>query len=201
MKSFGRLLMAAALIVPLGVATATHAGAASDPGAGPDNVTCTTNTGSVHFNPGISLTTKHGSTVTSVVDGTLDSCTGIGITDSTGAGLRFSVRSAPVTCKSIKSAVLTGKGSIRWNTGGSNEGIITPIKLKITFKSLTTIGFTGMVRGTGYLGQGKIRGTATVPPDLRSAGDNDGKCGNSKASRVHKLDYTNSSDFTINIPA
>jgi hypothetical protein len=193
MKSFGRLLMAAALIVPAGVATASSAGAA----ATPDNVTCTTNTGSIHFNPGISLTTKHGSTVTSIADGALSGCTGIGITEETTAGLRFSVRSAPVTCKSIKGATLIGKGTVRWGDG-PNAGIITPLKLKVRFVSLTTVEFTGSVRGAGYLGGEKITGRATVPPDLRSAGDNDGKCGNSKAARIRKLDFTNT-DAGFNI--
>ena len=35
-----------------------------------------------------------------------------------------------------------------------------------------------------YLHGGTITGTATIPPDLRSAGDNGGTCGNSKAGRV-----------------
>ena len=118
MKSFGRLLMAAALIVPAAGFVATQSAGAA---ATPDNVVCTTNTGTIHFNPGMSLTTKHGSTVTTAVDGTLDSCTGVGIVDSTGAALRFSVRSAPVTCKTIKGATLTGKGTVRWNSGDTDS--------------------------------------------------------------------------------
>src|SRR5712672_3562880 len=99
MKSFGRLLMAAALIVPAGVATAQHVGAAT----GPDNVTCTTNTGGIKFNPGVSLTRQHGLDVTNRgrnlnakpaklgTGGVLDSCTGTGITGTTSGALYFNL--------------------------------------------------------------------------------------------------------------
>ena len=194
MKSFGRLLMAAALIVPAaGFVTAQSAGAVSD------NVTCTTNTGTVKLNPGVSLTVKHGQTG-SQNNGVLDSCTGIGITDSTSGTLRFqTLGTAPVSCKLIKGFTLIGPGSIQWAKDGSNGGIVTGLKLRIHFDSLTQISFAGSVRGRGYLGGAKIKGTASIPPVLRSAGDNGGTCGNSKAGRIRRLDYTNTSDFTIGV--
>jgi hypothetical protein len=186
--------MAAALIVPAGVAvSAQHVGAAT-----PDNVTCTTNTGTMKFNPGVSLTVKHGQKIT-IPAGTLDGCSGIGITDSTGGVLNLTINSEPVSCKNIKGKVVTGVGHIAWNSDGSNAGIISPVKVQIKFSSLTQIRFTGMVRGHGYLGQSKIKGTATIPPNLRSAGDNGGTCSNSKNNRIKKLDYTNNSDFTIGV--
>jgi hypothetical protein len=194
MKSFGRLLMAAALIVPAAaVVTAQSAGAASD------NVTCTTNTGTVKLNPGVSLTIKHGQTASQKA-GALGDCTGIGISDSTSGTLGFQVLgSSPVSCKSIKGFTFIGPGSILWDSAGSNGGIRTLVKLRIHVDSLTQISFSGSVRGRGYLGGEKIKGTASIPPVLRSAGDNGGTCANSKAGRIRHLDYTNTSDFTIGV--
>ena len=223
MKSFGRLLMAAALIVPAGIATAQSAGAAPPPS--PDNVTCTANTGTLKFNPGVSLTHTHGQVLTNKgntskslgTGGVLGDCTGIGINGSTGGSLYFKLGGAPVDCKTIRGHSFIGGGQIKWNKSeanggpagdsGSNEGVITHVKLRIKFNSLTQIQFSGMVGSTDphtYLYGGKIRGTATIPPSLRSAGDNGGTCGNSKANRVKTLDWTNGGttpDFTINVPA
>jgi len=207
MKSFGRLLMAAALIVPVGVATASHAGAADA-----DNVTCTTNTGTIKASTGVSLTAQRGTTWNGS-KGTLDSCTGVGIADSTSATLSFSVQRAAVSCKTIKGSLFIGSGQIKWGDG-SNAGLTNTLKVNVFFTSLTQIKFSGIVtggftkvqgvtgrQGNNYLRGKKIAGIASIPPDLRSAGDNDGKCGNSKASRVHKLDYTNKGDFTIGVAA
>jgi hypothetical protein len=211
MKSFGRLLMAAALIVPAAaVVTAQSAGAAPPPS--PDNVTCATNTGTLKFNPGVSLTHVHGQVVTNLgntskslgTGGVLDGCTGIGITDSTGGALYFKLGGSPVDCKTIKGKTFIGGGQIKWNVGGSNEGVVTHVKLRIKFNSYTGITFAGSVASTDphtYLYGGKIRGTASIPPNLRSAGNNGGTCGNNKAGRVKTLAWTNTSDFTINVPA
>jgi hypothetical protein len=206
MKSFGRLLMAAALIVPAaGIATAQSAGAASA-----DNVTCTTNTGTMKASTGVSLSTRRGTTWTSKA-GTLDSCTGIGIADSTSATLSFTVQRSAVSCKNIKGSLFIGSGQIKWGDG-SNSGVNNTIKLNVFFTSLTKIKFSGIVTGaftkvqgsTGRIGSDylrgkKIAGTASIPPDLRSAGDNDGKCGNAKTARVKSLAFTNASDFTIGV--
>lgn len=185
--------MAAALIVPAaGIATAQSAGAVAN------NVTCTTNTGTLKSDPGVSLTVKHGLTITGT-GGVLDGCSGIGISgDATGGTLKFSLRAAPANCKTIKGDVATGGGRITWGDG-SNAGIITNLKLKIKFNSFTQVTFSGSVIGKGYLGGAKIGGTATIPPSLRAAGDNEGTCGNSDGSRVKKLDYTNKADFTIGV--
>jgi hypothetical protein len=208
MKSFGRLLMAAALIVPAaGIATAAHAGAAT-----PDNVTCTTNTGTIKASTGVSLTTRRGTTW-SGSKGTLDSCTGVGISDSTSATLSFTVQRSAVSCKNIKGSLFIGSGQIKWGDG-SNAGVTNTVKINVFFASLTQIKFSGIVTGgftkiqgktarvgSGYLRGQKLAGTASIPPNLRSAGDNGGTCGNAKTSRVKKLDYTNTSDFTIGAAA
>ena len=73
------------------------------------------------------------------------------------------------------------------------SGIVTGAFTKIQGKTARV--------GNDYLRGQKLAGTASIPPDLRSAGDNDGKCGNSKTARVKKLDYTNTSDFTIGTAA
>ena len=140
MKSFGRLLMAAALIVPAGVATAAHAGAAT-----PDNVVCTTNTGTINASTGVSLTTRRGTTWTAK-GGTLDSCTGVGIADSTGATLSFTVQRSAVSCKNIKGSLFVGSGKIKWGDG-SNAGVTNTVKVNMFFSSLTQIKFSGIVTG------------------------------------------------------
>jgi len=190
MKSFGRLLMAAALVVPVaGIVSAQSAGAASD------NVVCTTNTGTLHASTGISLTTRQGTTFTSK-NGVLDGCTGIGITAATGGVLNFTVQRTAVSCKNIKGSLFVGSGTLRWNAGGSNEGVITKLKVNLKFNSLVQVQFSGIVTST-YLHGDHIAGIASIPPNLRSAGDNGGTCGNSKASRVKNLAFTNKGDTTI----
>src|SRR5690349_6083939 len=160
MKSFGRLLMAAALIVPGAVAVTAHgAGAASD------NVTCTTNTGTFKSSPGISLTVARSQTVVTK-GGTLADCTGIGISDSTGASFNWTVQRAAVSCKNIKGTTFAGSGQIKWNSDGSNAGVVTKVILRVKFNSLTQIQFSGQVTST-YLHGAKIKGTAKIPPNLR----------------------------------
>jgi len=184
MKSFGRLLMAAALIVPVGVITAGSAEAA------PDNVACTGHTGTLKASTGISLTTRRGITFT-VKDGALEGCEGVGISEATTAAIGFVVQRPAVNCKTIKGALFQGSGTIKWGEG-SNAGVKTKIKINVKFANLTTIKFSGKVTSE-YLRDQKISGQATIPPDLRSAGDNDGKCGNSGASRVKSLPYEGTS--------
>ena len=94
-----------------------------------------------------------------------------------------------MSCKNIKGTTFAGSGSIRWASDGSNAGVITKVILRVKFNSLTQIQFSGQVTST-YLHGGKIKGTATIPPNLRSAGDNGGTCANSLNSRVKKLDWT-----------
>jgi len=181
--------MAAALIVPVaGIVSAQGAGAAAD------NVVCTGNTGTLRASTGISLTTKRGITFTAK-GGSLSGCSGIGISGDTDAGFGFSVQRPAVSCKTIKGALFTGSGRIVWGAG-SNAGVVTKVKVNLRFISLTTIGFTGKVTSE-YLNGAKIAGTASIPPSLRSAGDRDGTCGNSGASRVKTLPYEQTSDFTI----
>ena len=189
MKSFGRLLMAAALIVPAGVAVS-----AAGRRGGSDNVICTTNTGTLKFNLGLSLTViQHGRP--SRVRRSTRQLPGIGITDSTGARFNFTFSGQRSPARTSGARPSIGGGQTGGHDDGSNAGhrhasILSQVQQRTRRSS-------SAVRGRGYLGGEKIRGTATIPPDLRSAGDNGGKCGNSKASRVRRLDYTNNSDFTI----
>src|SRR4029077_19393388 len=106
------------------------------------------------------------------------------------------VQRTAVSCKNINGALFTGSGTLRWSAGGSNEGVITKLKVNLKFNSLTQVSFSGIVTST-YLHGAHLKGSATIPPNLRSAGDRGGTCGNSKASRVKNLPFTNNSDFTI----
>jgi hypothetical protein len=199
--------MAAALIVPAaGIATAQSAGAASA-----DNVTCTANTGTIKASTGVSLSTRRGTTWSST-KGTLGGCTGVGIAAETTATLSFTVQRSAVSCKNIKGSLFVGSGQIQWGDG-SNKGVTNTLKVNLFFTSLTQVKFSGIVTGaftkiqgktarvgSDYLRGKKLAGVATIPPDLRSAGDNGGKCGNANTARVKKLDYTNTdAGFTIGV--
>ena len=103
MKSFGRLLMAAALIVPAGVATAQQRG-----GRYRSRTTSRAprTPATLKFNPGVSLTTGTDSRdeprsqpspvprQKRALAGLLGECTGIGITGTTGGSLSFTVQRA-----------------------------------------------------------------------------------------------------------
>src|SRR6476660_10608866 len=94
MKSFGRLLLATALIVPAGIMTAQSAGATPH-----NTATCTGNAGTLHITPGLRSTDKTGQTITNFKSGTVKSpsadvgrltgCTGVGIAGSTGGNFSF----------------------------------------------------------------------------------------------------------------
>src|SRR5881394_4355713 len=107
MKALGRLLLATALIVPAGVMAMQGAGATPSPSA-----TCTTNTGTVYFNPGVRLTDGSGQSVRNFTGGSvgnatnpgrIEGCSGVGISGTTGGSFAFRLAgSGQVTCSTIR---------------------------------------------------------------------------------------------------
>jgi len=143
MKAFGRLLLATALIVPAGVATAQSAGATAKPTA-----TCTTHTAdTLKLTPGVRLTRPVGQTISNT-NGALSGCHGVGIAGNTGGTFSFSVNRSAVTCSSIRGAEFVGTGKLTWDSKGSNAGIITNLKVRLTFTSFKSISLKG-VRASG----------------------------------------------------
>lgn len=174
MKSFGRLLMAAALIVPAGVATAQHAGAATPP----DNAACTA-AGNLKASPGLRLTVAQGQTF-NTPGSSVSGCTGVGISTATGGTLGVSVQRTAANCKTMTRRLFVGSGQIKWASDGDNAGTITKMKLNFQFVSLRTIKVTGIVTST-YLHGAKVASIITLAQArLRSAGDGDGQCTNAK---------------------
>jgi hypothetical protein len=178
MKSFGRLLMAAALIVPVGVATAQHVGAATPS----DNAACTA-AGTLKASPGLRLTVQQGQTFTTP-GSTVSGCTGIGIDAETGGTLGVNVQRTAANCKTMSRRLFVGSGQIKWDSDGANAGITTKMKLNFQFVSLRTIKVTGTVTST-YLHGAKVASIIVLAEArLRSAGDGDGKCVNGKKLKL-----------------
>jgi hypothetical protein len=147
MKAFGRLLLATALIVPAGLVTAQSAGATPKPTA-----TCTTNTTeALKLSPGVRLTRPVGQTITST-GGTVSGCTGVGIAGDTGGTFSFKVNRSAVTCNTIRGKEFVGSGKLTWDEAGSNSGIITDIKIRLTFTTYKSISLKGVVTGSYTIG-------------------------------------------------
>ena len=66
--------------------------------------------------------------------GTLDSCTGVGIADTTGATLSFTVQRPAVSCKNIKGSLFVGSGQIKWGDG-SNAGVTNTVKVNCSSRA------------------------------------------------------------------
>ncbi len=200
MKAFGRLLLATALLVPAGLATAQSAGATTKPTA-----TCSTHTGTLKFSPGVRLSRPVNQTITST-DGTVDGCSGVGIVDETGGVLNFKVSGSAVTCSSIRKKEFVGTGRLTWSNDGSNSGIITDLRVRLTFTKYKAVSLKGRVTGSyslspngakiknNYLLNERFNGTITVPPSLRPVGAG-GDCQNK--ARVKSLDFENDGDTRI----
>jgi hypothetical protein len=199
-KAAGRLLLAAALTVPAGLATAQGAGATPK-----SNATCTTNTGTLRFRPGLRLTDKAQQVLTNFKKGTinkpssdvgtLDGCSGIGIAGETGGTFAFKLKGGGnVNCRSIRGSTFTGRGVIRWSDDGSNAQTVTTVRVRLTVNSYLKVTFKGVVNST-YLKGTRLSGTASIPDTLKPAGVGGGNCQNKK--RVRNLDYANTSDTVL----
>ena len=199
MKALGRLLLATALIVPAGFMTVQSAGATPA-----NSATCTSNTGTLHFTPGLRLTDGSGQSIRNFTSGTvrnptnagrISGCTGIGIAGSTGGTFSFALSGGgQVTCSSIRKRSYAGTGQIKWDRPGSNAGRVTNLRLQMKFDSYTHVSFTGVVDST-YLHGTHLTGAATVPDKLKPVGVGGGQCQNAK--RVKSLDYTNDGNTVL----
>ena len=103
MKSFGRLLMAAALIVPLGVATAQSAGATQ---GGQGKFSCSSSDGSFAVRPGLLLGQKKDQRIT---QDTAVTCTGGYVT---GGAAHLNVNEEHQNCASLAAGPKQGSNGI-----------------------------------------------------------------------------------------
>jgi hypothetical protein len=171
MKSFGRLLMAAALIVPVGVVTAQSAGAVQ---GGQGKFTCTASTGTFAARPGLLLGQKKDQRIT---EDATETCTGGFVT---GGAAHLNVNEERQNCASLSRGPAQGaNGTIRviWNKGDKAGQSVITINLKVTATSgHTTSGtLTGKVR-MGALAVGKnVTGTFAINKGLMSRA-NGGDC-------------------------
>jgi hypothetical protein len=200
MKAFGRLLLATALIVPAGLATAQSAGSTPK-----ETATCTANSGTLHLSPGARAHDKAGQVIQNFKSGTInnpsadvgtiDGCTGIGIADSTGGTFAFKLKGGGgVTCASMRKQTFNGRGVIKWSDDGSNAHIVTNLRVQLRFDSYKKVTFKGQV-DSNYLKGTKLSGTASIPDTLKPVGVGGGNCQNKK--RVKSLAYEQTSDLTL----
>ena len=167
MKSFGRLLMAAALIVPLGVATAQSAGAGSLP-----SVSGCSGSGTIKAKPGLLLRATASQTF-GVTGAALTGCTGDNGGAAGDATLTLSVQSASsANCKTIRNKVNRGAGRIVW--AEAHAGTSTA-KINVTIVGNSKVTITGKVTSTDYKGQA-ISGLGSFTPNLNAKGTAGGGC-------------------------
>jgi len=193
MKALGRLLLATALIVPAGFMTVQSAGATPA-----NSATCTSNTGTLHFTPGVRAANQAGQSITNKNSdgsvGRISGCTGIGISGSTGGAFSFTVARGAVTCNSIRGTTFKGAAKLVWDRPGSNAGVTTQLNINLTFDTFTRAHFSGRVTTT-YLHGTALSGKITFPDKLKPVGVGGGQCSNSH--RIKSLDYKNDGDTKL----
>ncbi len=172
MKSFGRLLMAAALVVPVaGIVSAQSAGAVQ---GGQGSFNCSSTSGSFAARPGLLLGQKTNQRLTA--DSTV-TCTGGFVT---GGAAHLNVNEERMSCPSLAKGPAQGlNGNIRviWNKADKAGQSLLTVNLKVTATSgHTTSGtITGTVR-FGALAVGKaITGSFAINKGLNSV-PNGGNC-------------------------
>ena len=175
MKVLGRLVMAAALIVPVGVVAATSAGAAPNP----NHATCasvgtagtlTSTTKNGQKGGGLLYVKKAPQQYTVASSGT---CTGNVVTTYS---LKAKVTTATaVNCQNINLTTLGGSGTFKWETdmGSSTANI------HVQWTGKTSLKFQGDVVSTNsstnvFKGQ-HIKGTITTATSLNATA-NGGNC-------------------------
>jgi hypothetical protein len=167
MKIFGRLLMAAALIVPIGVATAQSAGAGTLP-----SVSGCSGSGTIKAKPGL-LLRKTASQTFGVTGAALTGCTGDNGGASGSASLTLSVQSpSSSNCKTVRGKINKGAGKIVWSQ--AHAGTST-IKINVEIVGSNTVKITGKVTSTDYKGQA-ISGSGSFTPNLNAKGTAGGGC-------------------------
>lgn len=160
MRILGRLAMAAALLVPVGIVAAGQAGAA---GGG---FNCHGAAGTVSASPGLLLSSSRPQTLG--VSSTGLSCSGGFVT---GGNLSASLQTPNVRCSGMVGKSGNGSGTLTW-TAPANMGKSTA---KLNFKVTGTVAHTttGTITGTvttsgSNLGSGKaISGSFTLNKGLK----------------------------------
>ena len=191
MRVIGRLALAAALLVPVGIATANSAGASSG------TVHCTTTHARIVDSPGLLLSTAASQTlsVPATAPGALGGCSGFGIAGTTTGALTFSVQTpSHVTCQSIIGKQDNGNGKIVWATSSHNGSTTLKAGIKITGPTTATLTGTVTTSAGNYLKGEHVLAHLTFSPNIAPQGVGAGTCSN-----VHKIKSltANATDFTI----
>ena len=184
MRIIGRLALAAALLVPVGVATANSAGASSG------TVKCTIGATKVGISPGLLLSTNASQTLKvpspnlPSSPGPLDACHGFGINGSaSGTTMTFSVTTPKsVTCQSIIGVQINGTAKITW--AASTHNGTTTAKFGVNFTSATTAHLRGTITTTSgnYLAGEHISADVSFPSIAPA--DQGGNCSNVQKIRT-----------------
>jgi len=146
MRKFAGVLLAAAMVLPVGM-IATQAGAAA---AKP---TCKTVTGQASFSPALpALSSKATNKPTITIKGAkLSGCTGGGVTGGTvGATLKFGIANNCTTVLAGASTKTTGTVTIVWNTKATSTAKVTLVGVPKKPTSQTVSGpiTTGLFKGS-----------------------------------------------------
>jgi hypothetical protein len=158
MKSFGRLLMAAALIVPAGVALAPSAGASGG------HFACTGTDGAIKVTPGLTLSQSRPQRYQGAATGL--TCTGGFVS---GGSLAFNANSGS---KSERCSTLLhgrpqhGQGTITW--ARKDKAGKSQLLFVLTWTSPTGGTLTGTVRGTSVAAGKALTGSFTSTESLKS---------------------------------
>jgi len=171
MKSFGRLLMAAALIVPLGVGVAAQSAQATQGNGG--KFSCTGTAGTVAIRPGLLLNKTLDQRITGASTGV--TCTGGSVT---GGNLTFNLQKVNLRCPKLAGGKpVNGTLRVIWNKADKAGQTLLTVSYKVTGTSAhtTDLAITGSVR-MGAIAVGKaITGTLSLDKGLKSI-PNGGDC-------------------------
>lgn len=170
MRVLGRLAMATALLIPIGVLSATAAS------AGPGAFDCTGTTGTVTASPGLLLASSAPQKM--ATSSAAVTCTGGFVTGGTLSG---TAQTPTVRCTNLVGQKAAGTAKIVWNT--SDHAGTTTLKLNLKFTASaghSTDGkFVGLVTTSGgnlFAGR-SITGTFTLGKGLSSINaDDPGDC-------------------------
>ena len=169
MKSFGRLLMAAALIVPLGVGIAAQSAQATQGNGGKFN--CSGTAGTVAIRPGLLLNKTLNQRITGASTGV--TCTGGSVT---GGNLTFNLQKVNLRCPKLAGGPNGTPGGVNgtlrviWNKADKAGQTLLTVNYKVTATSghTTDLAITGSVR-MGAIAVGKaIAGTLSLDKGLKS---------------------------------
>ena len=139
-----RLITAAAIVLPLGALGVAAAPAAAS------GTSCTENSGTVTFSPGLTSTAK---VQNIVVHATLGGCTGSSVSSATYVAKLKS--SLPATCASLATAGETATGSVvvKWSPKGQGNSkasiTLTATGTGATFEGAIT---SGLFAGSSFAG-------------------------------------------------